>query len=152
MLNQSREAMKGIIEAETDPMKEVLCLGATFAPTQQIMFSNLVQRGKPWRRSLRLTLTPWKRCYARGEIRSHSHTKKSCCQIWAKEGDHEGDHWGWHWAHEGGTIPWGNNCSHSHSTNYVVKFGLRRETMKAFDSSNRIYCSFWPCSQCSCTV
>ena len=34
-------------EADTDPMKEGLCLGATFAPTQQIMLSNLVQGGKP---------------------------------------------------------------------------------------------------------
>ena len=33
MLKQRREAMKEIIEADTDPMKEVLCLGATFAPT-----------------------------------------------------------------------------------------------------------------------
>ena len=47
MLKQSMEAMKEIIEADTDPMKEVLCLGATFAPTQQIMLSNLVQGGKP---------------------------------------------------------------------------------------------------------
>ena len=39
--------MKEIIEADTDPMKEVLCLGATFAATQQIMLSNLVQGGKP---------------------------------------------------------------------------------------------------------
>ena len=56
MLKQRREAMKEIFEADTDPMKEVLCLGATFAPTQQIMFSNLVQGGKLWRRSLRLQL------------------------------------------------------------------------------------------------
>ena len=27
-----RETMKEIIEADTDPMKEVLCLRATFAP------------------------------------------------------------------------------------------------------------------------
>ena len=47
MLNPMREAMNEIIEADTDPMKEVLCLGATFAPTQQIMLSNLVQGGKP---------------------------------------------------------------------------------------------------------
>ena len=47
MLNPRREAKKEIIEADTDPMKELLCLGAAFAPTQQIMFSNLVQRGKP---------------------------------------------------------------------------------------------------------
>ena len=33
MLNPRREAMKEIIEANTDPMKEVLCLDATFAPT-----------------------------------------------------------------------------------------------------------------------
>ena len=31
-----------------------------------------------------------------------------------KEGDHEGDYWGW--PHEGGATPWGNICSHSHST------------------------------------
>ena len=37
-----KEAIKEIIEADTDDMKEVLCLGATFAPTQQIMLSNLV--------------------------------------------------------------------------------------------------------------
>ena len=141
MLNQRRDT-----EADTDPMKEVLCLGATFAPTQQIMLSNLVQGGKPWRRSLRLT--PWRRCYSRLLPLPHN---KQCCQIWAKEGDHEGDHWGWHWSHEGGT-PWGNICFHSGSTNYFVKFGLRRETMKAFDSSNRIYWSFWPCSQCGSTT
>ena len=37
--------MKEIIEADTDPMKEVLHLGATFAPApiQQIMFSNVGQ-------------------------------------------------------------------------------------------------------------
>ena len=28
-----RETMKEIIEADTDPMKEVLCLGGTYAPT-----------------------------------------------------------------------------------------------------------------------
>ena len=39
MLKQRREAMKEIFEADTDPMKEVLCLGATFAPTQQIMMA-----------------------------------------------------------------------------------------------------------------
>ena len=47
MLNPRREAMKEIIEADTDPMKEVLCLGAAFAPTQQIILTNLVQGGKP---------------------------------------------------------------------------------------------------------
>ena len=47
MLKQRMEAIKEIIEADTDPMKKVLCLGATFAPTQQIMFSNLVQGRKP---------------------------------------------------------------------------------------------------------
>ena len=47
MLKQRMEAMKEIIEADTDPMKEVLCLEATIAPTQQIMLSNLVQGGKP---------------------------------------------------------------------------------------------------------
>ena len=47
MLNQRREAMKEIIEADTDPMKEVLCIGATFSHTQQIMLSNSVQGGKP---------------------------------------------------------------------------------------------------------
>ena len=35
MLKQRKEAIKEIIEADTDDMKEVLCLGATFAPTQQ---------------------------------------------------------------------------------------------------------------------
>ena len=35
------------LEADTDPIKEVLCFGATFAPTQQIMFPNLVQGRKP---------------------------------------------------------------------------------------------------------
>ena len=39
--------MKVIIKADTDPMKEVLCHGATFASTQQMMLSNLVQGGKP---------------------------------------------------------------------------------------------------------
>ena len=43
MLKQRMEAMKEIIKADTDPMKEVLCLGATFALTQQIMLSNFVQ-------------------------------------------------------------------------------------------------------------
>ena len=43
MLKKRMEAMKEIIEADTDPMKEVLCLEATIAPTQQIMLSNLVQ-------------------------------------------------------------------------------------------------------------
>ena len=33
MLKQRMEAIKEIIEADTDPMKKVLCLGATFAPT-----------------------------------------------------------------------------------------------------------------------
>ena len=44
-----RETMKEIIEADTDPMKEVRCLGATFAttPTQKIMLSNLGQGGRP---------------------------------------------------------------------------------------------------------
>ena len=39
--------MKEIIEADTEPMKEVLYLGATIAPTptQQIMLSNLGQGG-----------------------------------------------------------------------------------------------------------
>ena len=46
MLKQRIEAMKEIIEADTDPMKEVLCLRATFAPTQQITLLNLVQGGK----------------------------------------------------------------------------------------------------------
>ena len=46
MLKQRREAMKEIIEADTGPMKEVLCLRATFAPTQQIMLSNFIQGGK----------------------------------------------------------------------------------------------------------
>ena len=38
-----RKTMKEIIEADTDPMKEVLRLRATFAPTptQQIMSSTL---------------------------------------------------------------------------------------------------------------
>ena len=47
MLKQRMEAMKEFIEADTDPIKEVLFLGAKFAPTQQIMLSNLVQGGKP---------------------------------------------------------------------------------------------------------
>ena len=47
MLKQRMDAMKEVIKADTDPMKEVLCLGATFAPTLQIMLSNLVQGGKP---------------------------------------------------------------------------------------------------------
>ena len=42
-----KEAIKEIIEADTDDMKEVLCLGATFAPTQQFMLSNLGQGGRP---------------------------------------------------------------------------------------------------------
>ena len=33
----------------------------------------------------------------------------------------------------------GTIYSHSHSTNYVVKFGQRRETMKGFDSLCHIY-------------
>ena len=45
MLKQRKEAIKEIFEADTDDMKEVLCLGATFAPTQQCMLSNLVQEG-----------------------------------------------------------------------------------------------------------
>ena len=40
-MSPTRETMKEIIEADTDPIKEVLHLGATFAPTQQIMLSNL---------------------------------------------------------------------------------------------------------------
>ena len=52
--------MKQIIEDDTDPMKEMLCLGATFAPTQQIMFSSLVQRGKP---RPRFNPTPTKKNY-----------------------------------------------------------------------------------------
>ena len=47
MLKQRKEAMKETIEADTDDMKEVLCLRATFASTQQFMLSNLVQGGKP---------------------------------------------------------------------------------------------------------
>ena len=47
MLNPRRETMMEIIEADNDPMKEELHLGATFAPTQQIMLSNLVQGRKP---------------------------------------------------------------------------------------------------------
>ena len=39
MLKQRMETMKEIIEADTGPMKEVLCLGATFDPTQQIMMA-----------------------------------------------------------------------------------------------------------------
>ena len=44
-----RETMKEIIEADTEPMKEVLYLGATIAPTptQQIMLSNFGQGGRP---------------------------------------------------------------------------------------------------------
>ena len=43
------KTVKEIIEADTDPMKEVLpmpmlCFGATFAPTQKIMLSNLGSR------------------------------------------------------------------------------------------------------------
>ena len=38
MLKQRKEAIKEIIEADTDDMKEVLCLGATSAPTQQFTF------------------------------------------------------------------------------------------------------------------
>ena len=95
ILKQRMEAMKEIIEADTDPMKEVLCLRATFVPTptQKMMLSNLGQGGRPWRRSLRLTLTPWKRCYASGQHLLQ--LNKLCCQIWSKEGNHEGDHWGW---------------------------------------------------------
>ena len=86
---------------------------------------------------LRLTLTPLKRCYASGQhLLPHN---KLCCQIWSKEGNHEGDHWGW--LHKGGATPQGNICSHS--TNYVVKFWPRRETMKVFDSSRHIYWSFF---------
>ena len=66
---------------------------------------------RPWRRSLRLTLTPWKRCY---DSRQHLLPLNIlCCQIWSKEGNHEGDHWSW--SHEG----------HLRAT-----FGPRRETMK----------------------
>ena len=46
MLNPRRKTKNEISEADTDPMKEVLCLGAAFAPTQQIILSNLVQGGK----------------------------------------------------------------------------------------------------------
>ena len=44
-----RETMKEIIEANTDPMKEVLCLGTTFAPipTQKFMLLNLGLGGRP---------------------------------------------------------------------------------------------------------
>ena len=45
MLKQRKEAIKEIIEADTDDMKELLCLGATFAPTQQFMLSNFVPEG-----------------------------------------------------------------------------------------------------------
>ena len=88
MLNQRREAMKEILEADTDPMYDVLYLGATFSPTQQIMLSNLVRGGKPWRRSLRLT--PWRRCCTSGQHLLPLQRNKLCCQILAKEGDHEG--------------------------------------------------------------
>ena len=47
MLNPRREAKKEIIEADTDPMKEVLCFRAAFDPTPKIIWSNLVQGGKP---------------------------------------------------------------------------------------------------------
>ena len=64
MLNPRREAKKKIIEADTDPMKEVLHLRATFAPTPAQQMAQ------------------------------------------------------------------GNICSHSHTKNYLVKFGPRRETVK----------------------
>ena len=54
--------MKEIIEADTGPMKKVLCLGATFAPTQQIMEGN------------------------------HEGGATPQGNIWSKEGNHEGDH------------------------------------------------------------
>ena len=102
MLKQRMEAMKEIIEADTDPMKEVLCLGASFTPTQQIMLSNLVQGGKPWRRSLQLI-------YEGGAIPQGN--------ILPKVGNHEVN---WGWLHKGGATLQGNICSHSHSTNYVA--------------------------------
>ena len=63
-LNPRREAKKESIEADTDPMKEVLHLRATFAPTPAQQMAQ------------------------------------------------------------------GNICSHSHTKNYSVKFGPRRETVK----------------------
>ena len=52
-----RETMKKIIEGGATPM---LCLRATFAPTQKYVVKFVP------RRSLRLTLTLRRRCYASG--------------------------------------------------------------------------------------
>ena len=86
--------MKEIIEADTDPMKEVLCLGATFAPTQKIIRATFGQRRETMKKIIEADTDPMKEvlrpCYVLVQhLLPH---KKLCCQIWAKEGHHEGDH------------------------------------------------------------
>ena len=59
MLKQRMEAMKQIIEADTDPLKEV-CLGATFAPTQQFLLSNLDIRRETMKKIIEADNDPMK--------------------------------------------------------------------------------------------
>ena len=60
MLKQRMEAMKEIIEADTDPMKEVLCLGAIFAPTQKIIRATFGQRRETVKKIIEADTDPMK--------------------------------------------------------------------------------------------
>ena len=60
VLKQKMEAMKKIIEADTDDMKEVLCLGAKFAPTQQFMLSYLDIRRETMKKMIEADNGPMK--------------------------------------------------------------------------------------------
>ena len=44
MLKERKETIKEIIEADTDDMKEVLCLRATFAPTENYVVKFVPRR------------------------------------------------------------------------------------------------------------
>ena len=82
-MSPTRETMKEIIEADTDDMKEVLCLGATFAPTQQFMLSNLDVRRETMKKIIEADNDPMKEvlrpCYALGQHLLP--LNNLCCQI-----------------------------------------------------------------------
>ena len=85
MLKQRMEAMKEIIEADTDDMKEVLCLGATFAPTQQFMLSYWDIRRETMKKIIEADNDPMKEvlrpCYAWGQhFLQHKNMLSILCQ------------------------------------------------------------------------
>ena len=85
VLKQRMEAMKEIIEADTDDMKEVLCLRATFAPTQQFMLSYLDIRRETMKKIIEADNDPMKEvlrpCYALGQhLLPHKNMLSNLCQ------------------------------------------------------------------------